>query len=388
MRIGFWANNINFHSGGGAAFENSILKTLYNLDINHQLYIFHDSDKEGIDTEKTKFIKLEPPVFTFNTIFEKKRKKKIAKREKKFYRKYKSVLNKACREYKIDLFWFLSPIGVQEVDIPYVMTVWDLQHRLQPHFPEVSVEGWTFEQREIFYQKYLPKATYIIIGNNTGKKQIIDLYNIPDFRVKTIFIPVSDIFFENMAELDIKKKFKIKGDYIFYPAQFWPHKNHIRILKAIKSLNLSAVFTGSDQGNQNYIQKCAEAMDLKNKVFFLGFVSYEELINLYKQAKALVFPSFFGPDNIPPLEAMALKCPVICSNADGMEEQLNDCALFFNPLSEDEIVEKLEILDDIRTKNSLIEKGHNLVLKKKSSKYVMEMVNIINDFAKIRECWD
>ena len=69
------------------------------------------------------------------------------------------------------------------------MTVWDLQHRLQPYFPEVSVEGWTFEKREFFYKKYLPKATYIVIGNDTGKKQVIDLYNIPEFRIKTLFLP-------------------------------------------------------------------------------------------------------------------------------------------------------------------------------------------------------
>jgi len=388
MRIGFWANNLNFRSGGGASFENNIFRTLYKTDINCNIHIFHNNDKLVQDKKNIKFIKLQPPVFKSKAIFKKQRKRQITKKKREFDLKYKSVLNKACTENKIDLFWFLSPIGVQEVDIPYVMTVWDLQHRLQPYFPEVSVGGWTFEEREFFYQKYLPKATYIVIGNETGKKQVIDLYNIPEFRVKTLFMPVSDKFFEKIEEIDIKKKFKIKDDYIFYPAQFWPHKNHIRILKAIKSLNLNVVFTGSDQGNQNYIKKCVEAMGLTHKVFFLGFVSHKELMNLYKKAKALVFPSFFGPDNIPPLEAMALRCPVICSNVDGMEEQLNDCALFFNPLNEGEIVKNLKMLDDIKTKNSLVEKGYNLVSNRKSSKYVMEIANIINDFSKIRECWD
>jgi glycosyltransferase involved in cell wall biosynthesis len=388
MRIGFLANNLNLCSGGGASFENSIFSNLYKIDMNFEFYIFYNTNEKVKANKNIKFIQLKTDVFTSKAIFKKQRKKLIRNKKREFRLKYKSFLNKACKENKIDLFWFLSPIGVQEVDIPYVMTVWDLQHRLHPYFPEVSVQGWTFENREIFYQKYLPKATYIIIGNATGKNQVIDFYNIPEFRVKTIFMPVSDIFFENFVEIDIKKKYKIKSDYIFYPAQFWPHKNHIRILKAIKSLNLSAVFTGSDKGNENYIKKCVEEMGLKDKVYFLGFVSCEELMSLYKQAKALVFPSFFGPDNIPPLEAMALKCPVICSNADGMEEQLNDCALFFNPLKENEIVKNLKMLDDNMTKNSLTEKGYNMALTRKSSKYVMEIVNILNGFKKIRECWD
>ena len=56
-----------------------------------------------------------------------------------------------------------------------------------------------------------------------------------------------------------------------------------------------------------------------------------ELIALYRHALALTFVSYFGPDNLPPLEAFALGCPVITSAIEGVDEQLGNAALYVNP---------------------------------------------------------
>ncbi|MFM6269445.1 MAG: glycosyltransferase, partial [Dolichospermum sp.] len=55
------------------------------------------------------------------------------------------------------------------------------------------------------------------------------------------------------------------------------------------------------------------------------------MTSLYINAFSLAFMSFFGPDNLPPLEAMALGCPVIASKVSGSEEQLGNNALLVNP---------------------------------------------------------
>lgn len=378
MRIGILANKLNHSVGGGASFEDSILKSLIKNKSSHEFYIFYRGTKQLENIENISFIELiDPP----------------EEEKPDFYKKHKSVINKACSDYKIDLMYFPSIIGIREVEIPYIMTVWDLQHRLQPYFPEVCVEGWTFDQREIFYQKYLPKASYIIIGNQTGKNQVMNFYNIPDFRIKTIPLPVDDSFFETQSDIDIKQKFNIKNDYIFYPAQFWPHKNHIRLLKALKILNskgknYSLVLTGSDQGNLDYVNKKIAEMNMQDQVYNLGFVEKEDLTSLYKNADCLVFPSFFGPDNIPPLEAMALGCPVICSNSEGMQEQLGNSALFFNPCDENEIVKCIEKLQNKEIRTQLIENGYKLATQRTSSIYITKLFNIIDDFKAIKECWE
>jgi glycosyltransferase involved in cell wall biosynthesis len=78
------------------------------------------------------------------------------------------------------------------------------------------------------------------------------------------------------------------------------------------------------------------SMNLSDHVIILGYVP-RDMAEFYRRARALVFPSFFGPTNIPPLEACATGCPLAVSNIHGMPEQLGDAALFFNPHSVEEI---------------------------------------------------
>jgi glycosyltransferase involved in cell wall biosynthesis len=65
---------------------------------------------------------------------------------------------------------------------------------------------------------------------------------------------------------------------------------------------------------------------------------------LYRAARALVMPTFFGPTNIPQLEAFALGCPVATSRIYGIPEQVGDAALLFDPSSVDEIYDAIEKL--------------------------------------------
>lgn len=393
MKIGFLSKEIDFTEGGGATFKSTILNKLERINSKHEFYVFHYGKSIPSTSKNIKFVSIDSPISEKNPIKRFILKKQWKNNIKKSLKNNSTLLNKVVNENKIDLMWFLSP-EFEEVKIPYVMTVWDLQHRLQPYFPEVSISGWKWEERENFWSKVLPNASIIITGNEVGKKQIKDLYAINDDRIKIIPLPVSDFIFDEFNDVDIENKFGIKENYIFYPAQFWPHKNHIRLLKALKilndkGLNFSLVLTGSDKGNLRYIKQKVKELDLEEKVYFLGFVSTEDIVNLYKKAFALVFPSFFGPDNIPPLEAMALDCPVLCSNADGMKEQLGDCAIYFDLDDENQIVEQLENLyNNPDKRNFLIQKGKNLAEKRRSNNYIEIMIKIINDFEHIKECWD
>ena len=80
----------------------------------------------------------------------------------------------------------------------------------------------------------------------------------------------------------------------------WPHKNHIVTLKALKIIidsgySVSIVFSGADKGNLNYIKQQAMSLGIEKNVKFLGFVSAEELCQLYKKAFATVYASYLGP---------------------------------------------------------------------------------------------
>ena len=87
-----------------------------------------------------------------------------------------------------------------------------------------------------------------------------------------------------------------------------------------------------------------DQLGLAENVHFLGYVPEAHMPGLYRRARALVMPTFFGPTNIPPWEAIALGCPVAVSDIDGMRDQMGDAALFFDPTSVPEMAQVMERL--------------------------------------------
>jgi glycosyltransferase involved in cell wall biosynthesis len=120
----------------------------------------------------------------------------------------------------------------------------------------------------------------------------------------------------------------------------------------------------------------------------LGFVSEEDLIALYRGAVALTFASFFGPNNFPPLEAMALSCPVLCADAAGMREQLGDAALYFEPTDAATLAQLIRTIDeDTGARASLIEKGRARAARIRGVDYVRGVLGIFDEFQPIRDTW-
>ena len=77
---------------------------------------------------------------------------------------------------------------------------------------------------------------------------------------------------------------------------------------------------------------------------FLGLVPDEDVSALYEGALALVMPSYCGPTNIPPLEAVTLGCPVIYSDLPEFREQMRDAALYCNLGDSSRLADQLEAL--------------------------------------------
>jgi glycosyltransferase involved in cell wall biosynthesis len=184
------------------------------------------------------------------------------------------------------------------------------------------------------------------------------------------------------------------GNYLFYPAQFWPHKNHIRIIEAVHHLKvkhnstLHAVFAGSDKGTLNYLRNKAKELGLEDRIHFLGFVSKGELIGLYKNAFALCYVTLFGPENLPPLEAFSLGCPAIVSEVQGAREQYGSAALFFNPLNSEELATRiLQVKNDPGLRDQLIAKGYQRAKDYTPDLYVKDIFKLLEEFRLVRKTW-
>jgi glycosyltransferase involved in cell wall biosynthesis len=148
------------------------------------------------------------------------------------------------------------------------------------------------------------------------------------------------------------------------------------------------VLTGSDMGNLRHVQEAIHRLRLSSQVHFLGFLPREDLIGLYRQAVALVYPTFFGPDNLPPLEAFAAGCPVATSNISGADEQLGTAAVLFDPANPIEIAEAIcRIRDNKEFRAELIRRGQERVALRTPQKYVEQICSILDEFEPFRKCW-
>jgi glycosyltransferase involved in cell wall biosynthesis len=236
----------------------------------------------------------------------------------------------------------------------------------------------------------------VVVGYETGRSEVQRLYGVPDERIRFLPHPTPD-FALNPPALDadsVLEKYGLEAGFIFYPAQFWPHKNHVAILHALRLLRdangvtTSAVFVGADKGNKGHVMATASKLGLENHVHFLGFVSRPELVALYQLAGAVVYPSFFGPENLPPLEAFALRCPVVAADVPGAREQLGDAAILIDPRSEEAIAEAvLRLLHDAGERSELVERGRNRAESFTAADYVNGMVAIMDELVPVVRTW-
>ena len=302
-------------------------------------------------------------------------------------------LNEQIMSAGIDFMWLLAP-PTQVIDTPYLTIVWDIQHRLQPWFPEVSADG-TWQEREGLYGSTLRRATAVIVGTEAGRRELEFFYQIPSSRI--LIVPHPTPLFASTYSTPLEpppEHYKLPKDYVLYPAQFWSHKNHVNLILAVEILvrelnrSITAVFVGSDQGNLRHIEKLIRDRKLTDHVRILGFVPREDLIGLYRNAFALTYVSFFGPENLPPLEAFALGCPVIAADVEGAREQLSDAALYIDPKSPRQIADAIiRLQDDETLRSHLVGAGRKIAENRRPEAFVEKSLTFMDQFEAVRRCW-
>ena len=233
-----------------------------------------------------------------------------------------SRFERYLKESQIDIVYFLSPnpMALAILDIETINTVWDLGHLHYPNYAEFSFEG-RFAKREYFYSKVLPRSSKVIVDSELTKKEICAIYGLRNSRVTPMGL------FPNKRGHECTQVCG-KERYIFYPAQFWRHKNHSTVIHALKYLvgkypDLKLYLSGSDKGTREEMENLVETLELNSNVEFLGFVSDEEMGGLYQHAELTVFPSILGYTNLPPLESLLHETPVLVSDCHKFDVALN-----------------------------------------------------------------
>ena len=385
MKIGIYLGDIKRpQSLGGLTFELTFVDELLKQKTNHEFIFYYFGEKNMFkNRQNAKFVSLKyykkPAVSFFPFCFE-------------LYKIPVFSLNYILKRDCVNVVYFLTPYLHEHIEVPYFALIRDVSHRILPHFPEFS-SNRIFEKMERKLNLFLTSASKIITCNNVAKNDIGTLYDVIGENIITMPLPYP-AWVENVKEdrRILDKNSLNKNSYIFYPAQFWTHKNDIRLIITAQimkeqNINLKVVFTGLDRGNKDYLQKQVEELNLEDDVIFLNYVSQSELYSLYKNAYALVYPSLAGPDSLAALEALYFNCPVLISDHLGYSQQLRKAALYFNPLDEVDIISKIMELNNMTIRDELISCGQILVRENSCKNYIDNFLNIMDNFYLTRQCW-
>ena len=239
---------------------------------------------------------------------------------------------KFLNENNIDLVFFVdqSHLSIFCENKNFIFNVWNLDHKKLCFFPEYSYKK--FINSEKIYKHASKRAFKIITDCKKTKLEFSEFYNCPKNKISILPLISNLIFNENnesyenenksLKNIDLKKT-------LFFPAQFWAHKNHRYIVDAFHELNLkgetvfNCIFTGRDRGNLKFIQKKIREFGLEEKFYIYEYLEDEEIINIYKNCYLTILPTYVGNTSLPLFEAFYFKSR-IAYNAEILEDVYKD----------------------------------------------------------------
>ncbi|MFH1611879.1 MAG: glycosyltransferase family 1 protein [bacterium] len=279
----------------------------------------------------------------------------------------------------------------------FVVTIHDL---ILKHFPTrrastlgpimYRIKNWGYE---ITIWLAVRRSQKIIAVSEFTKRDILNNFNVADNKIKVIYegvlspvIPTPFVIPAKAGIQNVDLRFSAKGRtwrgndkeegrsneiYLLYVGNAYPHKNLERLILSFDKLSgdypdLKLVLVGELDYFYKRLQEYVSGFNPKttNNIIFTDLVSDNELNNLYKNASLYVFPSEYEGFGLPPLEAMSCGLPVVSSNASCLPEILGNSAIYFNPVSVDDMVDKIKkVFNNRAIRKDLIEKGYQQIKK-------------------------
>ncbi|HMH22009.1 MAG TPA: glycosyltransferase family 1 protein [Puia sp.] len=234
----------------------------------------------------------------------------------------------------------------------------------------ISLRYSNISAHQRFYFKYLlpfivSRARLIVTVSETSKRDIVHFLKCPEDKIRVIHNGYDHTHYCRTEEKGdrIDQAYGVRN-YLLAVGPTYPHKNFEILIDAYASLDDNIrkehplVIAG---GMKTYVSKLKEQVHhagLDGDIHFLGYVPFECMPSLYREAALLVFPSLYEGFGIPLLEAMACGCPVIVSETSSMPEVCGDAAMYVDPTSKEAISKAIgRLLCDANLREGLRQKG-------------------------------
>lgn len=362
IRVGFIVPTSKAWMGGVNYFKNLFfaINSLQQQNVEFFIFIGKKADREIKEIFYTYKNVIE------DSIFDRKSIKWILNKTLEKTLSSNIILEKLLKKYNIEI---LSHTFIK--NLKHCKTIdWipDFQHI---HLPDMFSEK-DIKHRNRKFLASIEKADKIILSSHDALQDFKKFS--PENKNKAVilqFVSQPEKNHNNFTKKDLKnllEKYDIPEEFYFVPNQFWKHKNHMVILEAVKILkdegiNISIVFSGhmGDPRHKNHIFNLQEYINnnkLKNNIFFLGIIDYEDVFKLIKFSKSVINPSLFEGWSSIVEECKSTNKNMILSDINVHKEQYPNATFFdrHSAISLKEILSNYTFIQDIPTEEDCLEK--------------------------------
>tara|TARA_B110000858_G_scaffold197360_1_gene258748 strand:+ start:7447 stop:8643 length:1197 start_codon:yes stop_codon:yes gene_type:complete len=315
MKIGCFLSDVS--TGGGHYLTKDFAKNIFKLNDNeHQIILINSAKNLNIFLEKNNLRHLN---LKFNYI------DKFLLRfwNVNFIRFFfnffgiRSPIKNFVKKHKFDLLIFNSPSAyiLHCKNVKFIASIWNTEIDNFKRFIEFNKKNFNYQKTII--NKIVKDSYRLFVFTEKNKEDLINRFNCKEKKiliqnVKPFFPAIYEntrekgVFDKDYKELKLNKNKK----WIFYPAQFWSHKNHEYIIDSIeeidklKTQNINFIFCGRDKGHLNQIKDKIARKNLSNRFKIFDYLDDNKVISLYLFSYALIIPTYVGRTTMPLLEGL------------------------------------------------------------------------------------
>lgn len=275
---------------------------------------------------------------------------------------FEFAVARKLRKLQPDIFF--SPDGYLSLrgKVPQVPVFHDLAFE---HFPEdiKRSEAWHYQR---YFPRFARKAARIIAVSEYTRQDIVQQYAVPAEKIEVVYNACGPHFQPTSSEAQIATRQKFSGGQAYFHTvgAIQPRKNLVNLITAFNQFKDASgspqklLIVGRKAWNFEKVIHSYATSNHQDDIIFTGYVSDEDLRQIYGASDGLCYVPYFEGFGIPILEAMACETPIITSNVTSMPEVAGDAALLVDPKQPGEIAAAMRRLHDSpELASELVDKG-------------------------------
>lgn len=282
-------------------------------------------------------------------------------------------------KYKLDVILFQNFVPFYNLgSTSYINYIHDFLFMDYPQYFSL-VERIVYK----FIFSSVKRSNHVITISKSEKNRIMNHTKISSDNISFVYHGVDNQFQDRLEKQEQKliSSYKLPSKYILYVGRINIRKNIKTLLESfskIQDKEIVLVIVGKEENNDIKFHETIYELNIEKRVFIIGHVSNDDLVEIFANAKIFVFPSFAEGFGLPPLEAMKSGIPSIVSDINSLNEVCDDGVLYFNPHEVNELKEKIELLlGNDSLYNELKQKGLNraeLFVWKNSARDLLKII--------------